>query len=169
MKKCKATKGWEYWISVPGKDKRQPVRKRKFEDINPNDYQVNSQTGELDKARHFWMLPVYSYRAQRIQILEITQVTIQDEMHGLLRDEDWGDPRGYDLVVAKTGEGKMGTKYNVKPKPHKELDKGILKLYEDMTINIESVFDNNGLGDRDAMFSKGEETVDNNKVAEALE
>jgi len=163
----KAEKGWEYWTEVPGKDKRQPIRKRKFEDINTDDYQINPKTGELDKAKHFWMLPVYNYKVQRVQVLEITQSTVQEAMHGLLRDKDWGHPRGYDLVVTRSGEGKESTKYSVRSKPHKELNKGILKLYEDMKINIESVFDNDGRGDKDAMFGSNV-VVDNDEVAKAL-
>jgi len=61
-------------------------------------------------------------------------------IRNLVNDEDWGDPKNYDLVVTREGEG-LETEYSVNPKPKTELDKGIQVFYKDLNINLEALFD----------------------------
>jgi hypothetical protein len=111
--------------------------------------------------KHFWACVVLDYSDNRLKILEITQKGLMRTLTGLEQDEDWGDPKGnsgYDLVVTKTGE-KMETKYELRAKPKKELDEGILQLFKDTYIDLNALF-------------KGEdpfkENVDVDEVAKAL-
>ena len=90
--------------------------------------------------KHFWAFPVYNYTDERVQILEVTQKTIQKEMRVLTNNPDWGNPLGYDISVTRTGE-ELKTEYSVQPSPPSELDPGVVKLYEDMSINLEALFD----------------------------
>ena len=126
--------GNEYWVDEAGK--RKPVRKRIGEDTDLNE--VDSD----DQVKHFWAMPVYNYQLKMIQILEITQKSILKELHLLAKDEDWGSPLGYDVVVTKTGEDKE-TRYSVKPKPATALDGRVAIEFKGMSkFDIERLFDN---------------------------
>lgn len=152
--------GEEFWVTgqnKEGKPKRIPIRKRPGEKIT-----VDELAGmeEGDKVRHFWVFPVWNYGAERVQVLEITQKRIMGAIQALTSDEDWGDPKGYDISITKEGEG-MDTKYAVMPKPGKPIDPGIKQMYKDMHIDLSKLYDG---GDP---FTT-EETVDVDEVAEAL-
>ena len=74
-----------------------------------------------DKPRHFWAFLIWNYATDQIEILEVTQRSIQDGIMSLYHSEDWGDPKGYDILVMKTGEG-METKYTIQGTPKSKLD-----------------------------------------------
>ncbi len=125
--------GWEGWKTDPNGGKH-PIRKHMTESFLP------TEIDEPDDCKHFWAMPVYNYAAEAIQILEITQKGIQKSMKQLAADADWGNPRDYDIVVVRSGDG-METSYEVMPKPKKTLDAGIKKAYEEMQINLEALFE----------------------------
>src|SRR6185295_12336269 len=95
--------GWEWWEEKQD-GSRKPVRVTMDTQI-PVDAVEDPAT-----IKHFWAMPVYNYKEGKIQILEITQKGIQKKIKSLARDDDWGTPLGYDLVVIKTGE-KLETEY----------------------------------------------------------
>ena len=124
--------GYEYWIDT--KDgKRQPIRKRMTEDLKL------AEIPEPDKVKHFWAMVVYNYDVKKIQILEITQKSIQRVLRGLAKNVKWGSPKEYDIVINKTGE-KLETKYTVTPDPKAPLDKKIAKEYEESDIKLDELF-----------------------------
>lgn len=122
--------GYEWWEQDG--ETRKPVRVRMEDKI--------VMTEESEKAKHFWAMPVYNYNQESIQILEITQATVQKAIKALAKDKDWGSPLGYDLVVTRTGK-ELNTEYQVQPKPAKELDKAIKDKFGEITINLEALFD----------------------------
>ena len=91
-------------------------------------------------VKHFWAMPVYNYEDNAIQILEITQSTIQGFLKALVDDADWGAPYEYDVKVTKTGE-QLETKYAVTPRPKSPLSEEIKKLYETTPVNLEALYD----------------------------
>lgn len=120
--------GWEGWIEKSPKRFRmdeKPTDLREFKD---------------QKLNHFWAFIVWNYKAEKLQILQITQKGIMKTMQAHVADEDWGDPKQYDIVVNREGED-LTTKYEVKMKPKKELDKDIVQKYEEATIDLEKLFD----------------------------
>lgn len=124
-----AITGWIDWKETT--EGKKPVRTvEKMADINPK-----------RPAKHFWTFVVWDYREKRVKILEISQSTIQDTIYGLHMSEDWGDPKGYNLVVNRTGE-KMETKYQVIPAPHSELSQSIRDEYGKMRIDLEKLYKN---------------------------
>lgn len=125
--------GYEYW-NEDSKGVRKPIRKRMTEALVMSDIQ------EPDKIKHFWAMPVWNYQDGKVQVLEITQKGIQTELRRLAKDEDWGSPLNYDVVITKTGE-KLETKYSVQPKPAKPLDEAISKIFKASTINLEALFE----------------------------
>jgi hypothetical protein len=115
--------GNEYWVTE-GKN-RKPVRKREGEAI---------QTGDIEPGedvKHFWAMPVFNYKEKRVQVLELTQKGLLKQIKALSKDEDWGSPLNYDLVVNKQGE-KLDTTYTIQPKPAKELDEEIVKVWDEV-------------------------------------
>jgi len=123
--------GNEYWTQTP--EGKRPVRKRVDENI---------PVGELGEEglKHFWAFPVYNHNAGKIQILEVTQKGIMGSIKALIDDEDWGDPKQYDIVVTREGEG-FDTMYSVMPSPQKPLSKEIQKQIDNTEIDMESFYD----------------------------
>lgn len=132
--------GWEWWTREDGTIKqkndapRPGDKPRRVRQEGP----VPSEAGET--AKHFWAVVVWNYEVKQFQIFQINQKGIQKTIRGLSRDEDWGNPTGYDIVITKTGE-KMETEYEVKPKPVKPLDAEIAEQYKKLNINLEALYD----------------------------
>lgn len=123
--------GYEYW-DVNKKPHRSPTP---FVGV-PQDARLTNEG--LFKPKHFWSMVVYNYKDQKVQILEITQGSIQKGISAYLKDEDWGpDPKMYDLKITKTGED-LNTEYSVRAgnkKPFEgKLDKDVGK------INLNALF-----------------------------
>jgi hypothetical protein len=149
--------GMEYWVEKA--DKRVPVRIRMEDKMHPDDLEFVK-----DAPRHFWACVVYDYADSKIKIMEITQKSLMRTLTGLEEDPDWGDPKGtkgYDVVVIKTGE-KMETRYELRAKPKKELDPGIVQLFKDTSVNL------NALYKGEDPFAEATEDINIDEVAEAL-
>jgi len=122
--------GSEWWVTDG--DSRKPVRKRIGEKI-----QVGEVEGDI---KHFWAFPVWNYGVSRIQILEITQKSIQTEMNKLINNPKWGSPMNYDFNIGRTGEG-METRYSVQPEPPETLPKEIVDMYKNTSIHLEALYE----------------------------
>ena len=144
--------GYEYWTE-DSEGNRKPNRV-------PMDGKV--PVAYAEETKHFWAMPVYDYADDQIKILEITQATIQKAIKALVADEDWGSPLNYDLTVSRTGQ-KLETKYQVQPKPAKELDKGIVEAYKAMHIDLTALYRG-----EDPFASKEEQSVDVNDIPDDL-
>src|ERR1700712_421260 len=111
--------GWEYWT-----ESKKPVRAKERWTTIPVDADISGKNGWNPK--HFWAFVVWNFNATQIekdgkiinegavQILEITQTTIQTAMEELIHSEDWGDPRNYSITVSRKGEN-LETEYSVVP------------------------------------------------------
>src|SRR4051794_4315927 len=82
--------GWLYW-----NNDNKPVRLRM--DQKPTGRPADMR--DDDKFKHFWALIVWNYKESRLQILELTQASIQGPIEDLAANSDWGDPRDYDLTI----------------------------------------------------------------------
>lgn len=91
--------------------------------------------------KHFWAFLVWNYVDQQIQILEITQATIQKAIQDLSRDEEWGAPFEYDIKIGKKGE-KLDTEYSITPSPKRPLTEDIKKAALDKPAYLEALFEN---------------------------
>lgn len=119
--------GWEDW-----KDNK-PIR---FTFKNKPEKPINPDK----KIKHFWAMIVWNYNEQAIQILQITQSSIQKSIQDLINDADWGKPYGYDIKIIRKGE-KMETEYSVNPSPHKPISEEIKDAFFDKPIYLEALFD----------------------------
>jgi hypothetical protein len=86
-------------------------------------------------------MPVWNYKLGVVQILEITQKGIQATLKGLVKNEDWGSPTGYDITIVREGETMQDTKYEVIPSPPRELSKDIKDEFESMHINLDALYE----------------------------
>jgi hypothetical protein len=92
-----------------------------------------------DKHKHFLGLLVWNYNDSAINILQLTQRSIQNEISALAKDEDWGDPLSYDIKVTRTGDG-LSTEYSVSPKPHKALSKDIKEAMKNTPVDLDALY-----------------------------
>jgi hypothetical protein len=128
--------GHEYW-NTDGK----PVRLRTLPTVEPKDLRKNAGSGHWTQSiKHFWAFAVWNKEAELVQILQITQSSIQNGISALIRNEDWGHPNAYDITINREGES-METKYSIMPNPHKGLPEEALDLIEATPVRLEALFD----------------------------
>lgn len=85
----------------------------------PARWALDQRAPDLDfqqdtKPKKFIAVTVWNYEAERIQVWEITQRTLQDTLSALGKDEDFGHPMNYDLKISRKGEG-LETSYSMVP------------------------------------------------------
>lgn len=131
--------GFEYWVTLPDGG-RKPRRVRIGTPIPQGELELDPKSGEPERPKHFWAMPVWSYKDEQIEILELTQNSIQKELQKLANDSEWGSPLGYDITIIRDGEG-LKTTYSVTPKPAKPLDPKIEDFFKGATINLEALYD----------------------------
>ena len=110
--------------------KRKPYRWKVGEDA-PRKFAEN--------PKQFFALLVWNYDEECLQVLELTQAKLRTEIVTLAKDEDWGDPRKYDLKIVRNGEG-LETSYAMTPSPHKKRSDEINAAVKAMKINLEALF-----------------------------
>jgi len=122
--------GWVDWQTMQD-GSRKPLRtKDKQAPINPT-----------QPPKHFWAMVVWDYNEGGLKILEITQASIRSSILALFQNDDWGDPKGYDLTITREGE-KMETKYTVMPSPKSELSQEIKEKFESTKIDLNKLYVN---------------------------
>lgn len=127
-----AVLGYEYWT-----EDRKPVRAKKLWETIPLDADISGKKGWDPK--HFWAFVVWNFQTKKIEILSITQATVQGPMQDLIESEEYGDPRGYSITVTKKGEN-LETEYTVMPSPPQETPAEILKAVKAEKIDLEQLF-----------------------------
>lgn len=125
--------GYEYWNT-----ENKPIRKRENWNSVPEDIKMDKD-GNI-KISHFWAFVVWNYDEKKIQILEITQKGIMKYIKGLTDDVDWGNPKGYDIKVNRSGSG-FDTEYVTTARPHSPIKPEILEQFNSMNINLEALYD----------------------------
>jgi len=125
--------GWQYWNTS---DK--PVRLREEPQYLPNDIRMGKD-GKSEKVKHFWAFVVYNLDKRSIEILEVTQVSIQEGITALINHPKWGHPSKYDITINRTGTS-LDTSYNVMPSPASELPEEAKAEMLKPTISLEALF-----------------------------
>ena len=136
--------GWEYWTEDGSK--KVPIRVKEFKSVPST--RVHSKNPQ-ERPSHFWAMFVWNRETEMIQVLKITQATIQGGMKAYIDEADWGDPKDYDFSITKEGEG-FDTRYTVIAKPHTGLEKEVTDLWKESKkdYDLTRMFDNgNVFGD----------------------
>ena len=92
-----------------------------------------------EKPKEFIAMLVWNYKESRIQILELTQAGLKRELVTLAKDDEWGDPRKYDISITKSGE-KLETTYAMTPKPHKKRADEINEAVKNLKVNLAALY-----------------------------
>lgn len=127
--------GFETWTTA-----KKPVRYR----IKPSPNELPSDVKLVEGApqiKRFIVTLVWDYQTESFRILTLTQKGMIGEINKFCKDEDYGDPRGYDVKITRTGSG-MDTEYSILPAPPKPLAAAVQKALEKFHCNLEAHFDN---------------------------
>jgi hypothetical protein len=132
--------GYEYWTGEG--DSRKPIRVKDFDEV-PDEYKNNKDN--RNNAKYFWAFVVYNLKTKGIQILQIRQKGIMNGIEALNKSKSWGNPKLYNIIITKTKTGSepRDVEYSVMPEPKEALDAGILKLYNDMDIDLTALYEGN--------------------------
>jgi hypothetical protein len=125
--------GWVYWSA-----ENKPVRSADHPGNNPPGIRIGDD-GKAEKVKPFLAAGVWSYADQKLMIWEITQATIMKSLQSVAENEDWGDPKSYDITVTKTGQ-KLETSYTLAPSPHKPLSAEIIQAMDETPINLSALY-----------------------------
>lgn len=128
-----AITGYEYW-----NQQNRPVRSPTQFLTMPSD--IREDEDGKTTIKHFWMFPIWSYDNQKVQIMEVTQKSIQEAIKALVTNKKWGDPTGFDITVTKAGSG-FDTTYQVMPNPHSPLDQMAATAWLAMKLNLAAVYE----------------------------
>ena len=128
-----AVTGFEYWNT-----ESRPVRSPKAWFEMPKDIKLDKDD-KPTKIKHFWAFVVWNYEASKVQVLEVTQVSVRDAIMSHYKEEAWGDPKGYDITVNSTGVD-LDTKYTVVMSPPTPISDEIKAEYEKLNINLDNLF-----------------------------
>lgn len=143
--------GWLYWTT-----ENKPARLRERPEELPQD--IRYENGKPDKVKHFWAFAVWNYKEGKVQILELTQASIQGPIEDLVVNAEWGDPTGYDITITKKGQ-KLDTEYTVQPSPHKAVPDDAAAAYKATPVNLDALFSG---GDPFASFGEDLATMHQN-------
>ena len=124
--------GYEYW-----NNDNKPMRLERHPETLPADARIE-ESGKV-AIKHFWAFIVWNYKASKVQMMEITQATIQSAINNLVSDEDWGDPKAYDIKITRTGD-KLETEYSVSPKPHSPIKPDIQSAFSNTPFSLNNLF-----------------------------
>ena len=127
-----AITGYKYWT-----EDTKPIRSPKPFLKTPN-IRIDKE-GHAVKVKHFWAFVVWNYKAEKVQILEITQSTIQGAIKSLVDNKNWGDPKEFDITVSRTGDG-FDTEYSTMPNPKATLPPEATQAYISVKIDLEQLF-----------------------------
>lgn len=125
--------GFETWT-----EDKKPVR---F-DLKPSLEELPSNVKLIDGApqvKRFVATLVWDYQTESFRLLSYTQKSVIETVNKLCRDSDYGDPRGYDIKITRTGSG-MDTEYTVMAAPPKPLAKAVQTALEKFHCDIEGYF-----------------------------
>jgi hypothetical protein len=125
-----AVTGFEYWNT-----ENKPVRAKTPWTSTPADIRMDK--GKPSSVKHFWFFAVWNQKANKVQVLEITQKSIMSSMKAYINNKQWGDPKGYDFTVTKSGSG-LDTEYVVMANPHTPAPEA------KFDINLEAIFEKEG-------------------------
>jgi hypothetical protein len=127
--------GWEGWKVIDGKNV--PVRFPM--DEKPSD----TSSFKEGRINHFWAMPVFNFNTGKVEVLEITQKTVQEAIEAYARSE-WGSPLGYNLTVTREGTGRDDTKYTTMNGPKSELSEEAKAAWAEVQkegFNIKELFE----------------------------
>jgi hypothetical protein len=129
--------GYEYWTAPKaGEQYGKPVRSRELPKVIPVDADISKGWN----PKHFWAMVVWNFEDRAVQILQLSQKSIQQSLTELIHNEEWGDPRGYTITITRKGE-MLDTEYSVVPSPKADVPAEITRMYEEKNVDLDALYD----------------------------
>lgn len=122
--------GYEYFTAD---NKPVPVRQKEPFTAYPEDIKFGEQ------IKPFWAFVVWNYQLKMVQILELTQKGIMAFIKKQVDNPKWGDPKQYDIIVNRIGEG-LNTSYVITTDPHSPVSEEIAAAFMGKIINLEALY-----------------------------
>ena len=126
------------WITVArsdwdksGEKAKEYLTSERKEPLNPWD--------DKNQPRQVRLIGVYNHTDKKVQLWNISQVSIMKELKRLSKDEDFGDPREYDIKITKVVAATK-TEYKVD-----WLSKGALNTEAQEIVNAKPIFPENAI------------------------
>ena len=130
--------GWEAWTdeNKPVRGKYTPDEYTRLQNIpNPK---INA--GQKQNPKHFWAVVVWNFAGESIEILQLTQNSIQNAIKAYSQSPDWGAPYSYDLEIEKSGEG-LETEYKVLAMPKSTFNKdSVFALLKESPVMLDKLY-----------------------------
>ena len=126
--------GWECWVQAG--TNRKPIRRiEQYKALELDELGVKDKEGNFSREqKQFYMAIVWNYTSEQFECMCQSQKAIKEGLYLLSGDKDWGNPKGYDIMINKTGTG-LDTAYAVNPKPHSGFDGDI------PAFNLEAMYE----------------------------
>lgn len=134
--------GWKYWEKTG--EKSIPHRLAyTAENAKKAALEASKNPKQEDrKSQHFWAMAAWNYKTGQIEVMEVTQKTIQESMRLTAQDPEWGTPVDrYDVTIVKTTTGDK-TDYKVMSSPHKQNLAEIEQAKESTFVDLNALFEN---------------------------
>lgn len=113
-----------------------PERRKKKEEF------AGVQLQENKSPRHFWAFGVYNFTTKQVEVMEITQATIQTQLTAIFNNPSWGAPFGYNLTINRAGDG-LDTTYTTQPIPPDELTNEVKQKVIESPLNLDALYSGN--------------------------
>ncbi len=99
---------------------------------------------EGNSVNFAWAVVVWNYKTSKIEILELTAKAVQTGIEGYAKDANWGHPSKYDVIIVKTGTGKLDTKYSLRTNPPQPVTDAIKVALAETPIDLNQLLVNGG-------------------------
>ena len=120
-----------------------PIRHPYFNAQNQPTEKPVKGSGQKDSVKHAWNMVVWNYDTKQIEIFECDKQDVIAALLNLSRQEVWGHPKKYDIVIKKSGSG-MDTEYHTTPNPPSEPANEIVEAFVDTPIDLNQLLVPNG-------------------------
>ena len=112
-----------------------------WKDKTPHRFHTTGEvSGDFEGTpKHFWAFAVWNVKDESVQVLEITQSSIQNAITNLSRDPDWGSPFEYDIKIIRKGEG-LETEYSIQPAPKSPVTAVAKQALIKKPVNLEALY-----------------------------
>jgi hypothetical protein len=91
-----------------------------FSDLGPEfSRRLNREGIAPEKVKFAIAVPVYNYESSSVQIMQLSQKSLQNELDDISQMEDYANLLEWDFFMGKEGNG-LETRYSLRPVPRKK-------------------------------------------------
>lgn len=141
--------GWIDWktemVEIEDKETGKLITKEKKTPIRTTPDNKRPPINPKVEPKKFWSYPIWNYQTARLEIWEIQQISINDRIEALAKDQDFGIPTAYDIKVTKIIKALPGDKkkveYVVNALFPKELPDDIVQVIKATPYRLEALYE----------------------------